>query len=96
MGSMTKNLHTELTDLIGRHLPSKNREAQDILMELTLLLQAAGAPAYQYRHQMGWDETWLDLDESQLPHVLKHGHIVERRPYAGDWEPVTEAACASD
>jgi hypothetical protein len=88
---MAKNLHTELTDLIARHLPSKGEEAQDILMDLALLLNDAEvAPVYQYRHQMGWDDTWMDLDESQLEHVLRHGHTVERRPIAGGWEPVTE------
>lgn len=83
------NLHTDLRSLIDSHLPSKNQEAQDILMELTLLLTRE-APAYQYRHHLGWDTTWLDLDESQIAHVLSNEHTIERRLVAGDWETVTE------
>ncbi|WP_354214623.1 hypothetical protein [Arthrobacter sp. UYCo732] len=83
------SLRTDLRNLIKDHLPSKNQEAQDILMELTILLTRE-EPTYQYRHRPGWDTTWLDLDESQVAHVLPKGHSVERRLVAGDWETVTE------
>lgn len=60
-------------------------------MELTVLLhEAEAAAAYQYRHHPSWDTTWMDLDESQLEHVLRHGHTVERQALAGGWEAVTE------
>lgn len=83
------NLHTDLRNLINSHLPSKNQEAQDILMELTILLHAA-APAHQYRHHPTWDTTWVELDESQVAIVLERGHAVERQLILGDWEAVTE------
>lgn len=82
------NLHTDLRNLIASHLPSKNQEAQDILMELTILLQ--GAPTYQYRHHSSWDTTWMELDESQVAIVLGRGHDVERQLILGAWEAVTE------
>ena len=88
------NLHTDLRNLINSHLPSKNQEAQDILMELAILLSED--PEYQYRNHPTWDTTWMDLDEAQIAVVLKHGHTVERRLVAGGWEAVTEAARVSD
>lgn len=89
------NLHADLRNLIKDHLPSKNQEAQDILMELTMLLTRE-TPTYQYRHHLGWDTTWLDLDESQVAHVLSKGHTIQRRLVAGDWESVTEVPRVSD
>lgn len=86
------NLHTDLRNLINSHLPSKNQDVQDILMELTILLREASA--YQYRNHPRWDTTWLELDESQLATVLKQGHTVERRLTLGDWEAVTEEAAS--
>jgi hypothetical protein len=82
------NLHTDLRDLINRHLPSKNQEARDILMELAILIQEA--PTYQYRHHPSWDTTWMALDESQVDIVLGRGHDVERQLILGAWEAVTE------
>ena len=82
------NLHADLRTLIERHLPSKNQEAQDILMELAILL--GDTPTYQYRNHPSWDTTWMDLDEHQIATVLEHGHTVERRLILGDWEPVAE------
>lgn len=81
------NLHADLTSIINSHLPSKNQEAQDILMELTILLHAT-APTYQYRHHPAWDTTWVELDESQVAIVLERGHAVERQHVLGDWEAV--------
>ena len=83
------NLHADLRNLIDDHLPSKNQEAQDILMELTILLHRE-VPTYQYRHHPRWDTTWLDLDESQIDIVLKRGHTVERRLILNEWENVTQ------
>lgn len=89
-----QTLQASLRDLIDRHLPSKNQEAQDILMELTVLISGA-APTYQYRHHPNWDTTWMDLDETQIPRVLRAWHSVERRQILGGWEPVTEVSDVS-
>lgn len=85
------NLQTELSKLLNRHRHSENPEVQDLVMDLEIILASVPTPAaYQYRHHMGWDNTWMDLDQSQLEHVLKHGHTVERRPLADGWELVAE------
>jgi hypothetical protein len=89
MRGMSSTLHTELRNLIERHLPSKNQDSQNVLMELQWLL-ARESPAYEYRHNPGWDTTWMELDESQVELVLERGHSVQRRRIIGGWEPVTE------
>lgn len=88
MRGMSSTLHTELRDLLQRHLPSKNQDSQNILMELQMLL-ARDTPAYEYRHNLGWDGTWMELDESQLELVLERGHAVQRRRIMGGWEDYT-------
>lgn len=88
--SAMANLHADLTELLARHRDSEVPEVQDLLRDLDLILVSASAPAYQYRNHPKWDDTWMDLDESQLGLVLKMGHAVERRALAGDWEAVTE------
>jgi hypothetical protein len=57
------NLLTDLRNLIKDHLPSKNQEAQDLLMKLTMLLNRA-EPTFQYATTCagtlsGW--TWTNL-----------------------------------
>lgn len=90
MGSMP-TLHTDLRKLLTRHRNSGIPEVQDVLRELASILASAPTPAYQYRNHPKWDDTWMDLDESQLEIVLKMGHTVERQALLGPWEPVTEA-----
>jgi hypothetical protein len=90
MESMTKNLLADLSELIGRHRDSETPEVQDLVRDLDLILSSAPAPAYQYRNHPKWDDTWMDLDESQLEIVLKMGHTVERQALLGAWETVTE------
>jgi hypothetical protein len=80
-----------LRALSARYRDSDSDEARELSWELDVLLQATPAPAYQHRHHMAWDNTWLDLDETQLEHVLNLGHTVERRALAGGWEPVITA-----
>ena len=89
MGSMP-TLHTYLRELLERHRSSEAPEVQDLLRDLDLILASAPAPVYQYRHQIRWDETWLDLNEPGVGLVLERGHTVERRIILSDWEPVTE------
>jgi hypothetical protein len=85
------NLHAGLKELIERHRHSENPEVQDLLRDLGITLDSAPMPVYQYRNHPSWDETWMDLDESQVGIVLKHGHVVERRhAVLGPWEAVTE------
>jgi hypothetical protein len=81
---------TGLRKLAARHRRSSNDEVRELLLDLSIILDDAPAPAYQYRNHPAWDTTWTDLDEAQIPVVLKHGHAVERRLVAGDWEAVTE------
>jgi hypothetical protein len=84
------NLHADLRKVIDRHRASSNEEVQDLLLDLEIVLDDAGTPEYQYRHHPTWDDTWIELDESQTAVVLEHGHAVERR-IVGDWEAVMEA-----
>ena len=85
------NLHADLTELLALHRHSEVPEVQDLLRDMDLILDAAPAPVYQYRNHPRWDDTWMDLDESQVGAVLKHGHVVERRhAILGGWEAVTE------
>ncbi|WP_139187281.1 hypothetical protein [Pseudarthrobacter chlorophenolicus] len=93
-----EELIAELKALAARHATSPNPDVQSILGGLNTILERAEVTpaAYQYRHHLGWDNTWLDLDENQVTLVLKNGHTVERRRIAGDWEAVTEAPSVSD
>ena len=85
-----EELLADLRKLAARHRRTSNEEVQDLLLDLGIILDDAPVPEYQYRNHPRWDTTWMDLDESQLEIVLKHGHTVERRLISGDWEPVTE------
>jgi hypothetical protein len=86
------NLQADLQRIIRRHRASSNEDVQEILLDLSVALDdAAGTAEYQYRNHPTWDTTWMDLDPVQVAVVLKHGHTVERRLIAGDWEAVTEA-----
>lgn len=80
----------DLRKLSARHRHTDNDDLQELLYDLNVLLADAPSPAYQYRNHPEWDTTWMDLDESQIAVVLKHGHAVERRMVLGDWKPVTE------
>lgn len=86
------NLHTNLRKLLTRHRNSGIPEVQEVLRELASILASAPTPAYQYRNHPKWDDTWMELDESQLEIVLKMGHTVERQALLGAWEPVTEVS----
>lgn len=85
----------DLKDLAARHASSPGRDFGALLGNLNAIIARAeaNAPAaqYQYRHHLGWDDTWLDLDEAYVGLVLKQGHTVERRRVLDVWEPVTEA-----
>jgi hypothetical protein len=87
-----EQLIAELKALVGQHASSPNRDFGALIGQLNAVVTKAEAEPvkYQYRHHMEWDTTWQDIAESQLPHVLKNGHTVERRRVDGDWEPVTE------
>lgn len=83
-------LLADLRKLAARHRGSSDEGLQDFLLDLGIILDGAPAMGYQYRHHMGWDTTWMDLDEAQVPIVLKQGHTVERRLILDSWENVTQ------
>lgn len=87
IGSMD-TLSAALAELAARHESSPDQDFDALLAEVKEL---AGNPAtaYEYRHNLGWDNTWLELDEPQLDHVLRMGHPVERRRIVGGWERYT-------
>jgi hypothetical protein len=85
-----EELLADLRKLAARHRRSANEDVQELVLDLSVLLDSAPAPAYQYRHHTNWDTTWLDLDESQLDIVLERGHTVQRRLILDSWENVTQ------
>jgi hypothetical protein len=89
-----EQLIADLKALVARHAASPNRDFGALIGQLNAVVaKAETEPAqyqYQYRHHMAWDATWQDIDESQLPHVLKNGHTVQRRRVYGGWEQVIE------
>lgn len=90
MGSM-EELLASLRALSERFADSPSDDAREISLELDALVQSAPAAEYEYRHNLGWDNTWMELDEAHVALVLKRGHTVERRQaIRGGWEPVTE------
>lgn len=88
MGSMD-NLATALAELAARHEASTEQDFAALLAEVKELAGHPPATGYQYRHNMGWDSTWMDLDEGLTDLVLERGHTVERRRVIGGWEPYT-------
>ena len=86
-----EELLADLRKLTARHRASSNEDVQELLVDLSIILDNAPAPAFQYRNHPTWDTTWMDLDEAQVDVVLQHGHTVERRLVSGDWASVTEA-----
>lgn len=91
--SCMEQLIAELKTLVARHTASPSHDFRALIGQLNAVVTKAEAEPirYQYRHHMEWDTTWQDLDESQLPHVLKNGHTVQRRRVDGGWEAVTGA-----
>lgn len=94
--SCMDELLASLRQLVKQYPDSPDGSYPDLLWDLNVLIDSAPAPVYQYRNHPKWDTTWMDLDESQVPVVLQHGHQVERRQVTGVWEPVTEAPRVSD
>lgn len=83
-------LLADLRKLAARHRRTSNEEVQDLLLDLSIILDDAPAPEYEYRNHTSWDTTWMELDPAQIATVLEHGHTVERRLIHSTWENVTE------
>lgn len=81
------NLSAALSTLAARHEASPDKDFSVLLAEVKQLAGDPPATGYQYRHHPGWDDTWMELDGSQVELVLERGHAVERRRIMGGWEP---------
>ncbi|KIS27851.1 hypothetical protein TV39_08985 [Arthrobacter sp. SPG23] len=79
-----EQLIAELESLLARHASSPNPDFYGLLGSLNIIVQVVEAAPCEYhnRHILGWDSTWLDLEESQVAHVPRKVHPVERRPIA--------------
>ncbi|WP_227471680.1 hypothetical protein [Paenarthrobacter sp. YJN-5] len=83
------NLSPALAALAARHEASLDKDFDALLAEVKQLAGHPPATGYEYRHNLGWDRTWMELDESQVDIVLERGHPVQRRRIMGGWEDYT-------
>jgi hypothetical protein len=80
------NLSTALAALVARHEANPVSDFDAFLAEVKDLANRPPAIGFEYRHHPAWDDTWLELDESQVAIVLERGHPVQRRRIMGGWE----------
>lgn len=65
-------LLADLRHLVTHHAATAHPDFSGLISGLTAAIERAEtAPSsYEYRHHLGWDDTWMELDESQIAVVL--------------------------